>query len=90
MFTLELEVENEIKYIMASDGVELMKMLEAMYQPEHEYVQVSKADFQHLDLKFYERVTESLISLGFSYLSDEEDLKHEYGIHQLTYQTTDM
>ena len=59
---------------MESEGESLMKMLEAIYQPEHEYVTVDENDFKHLDLGFYHKVTAGLKDLGFTYLSDEEDI----------------
>ena len=59
---------------MESEGESLMKMLEAVYQPEHEYVKVDENDFQHLDLNFYSTVTAGLKNLGFTHLSDEEDI----------------
>lgn len=46
--------------------------LRKIYSPEHEYVETSAGDFQHLDHGFYEKTTRELETEGFRTLGDFE------------------
>lgn len=52
----------------------LLRAVRGGFAPSHEYRQVDLADFGHLDLAFYERLSSLCDELGFVHLGDLEDL----------------
>jgi hypothetical protein len=51
----------------------ILAMIEATYQPTHNYVTVDARTFRHLDLKFYDKTAHKLANKGFRTLADVED-----------------
>lgn len=52
---------------------DILAVIEATYQPTHQYVAVDPTSFRHLDLRFYDRTAERLAGHGFRVLGDVED-----------------
>jgi hypothetical protein len=55
-------------------GARLRHEIDALYSGEHEYRQVTPADFPYADISFYDRVQRELEALGFRRVADIEDL----------------
>jgi hypothetical protein len=55
-------------------GRRLRSELDALFSGEHEYREVTPAEFPYADVSYYERVQKELEALGFRKLSDVEDL----------------
>lgn len=55
-------------------GARLRDEIDALFGGEHEYRQVTPADFPNADLGFYDRVQRELEQLGFHRLADVEDV----------------
>lgn len=52
---------------------QILAQIRATYVPTHNYIEVSPAEFRHLNLRFYERTLSSLAKAGFRHLADFED-----------------
>lgn len=60
------------------EGAEkILAHIEAIYQPQHDWVPVREAEFSHLDLGFYRKTRLQLEEAGFVHLEDCEDLTLE-------------
>lgn len=55
-------------------GARLRDELDALFSGEHEYQQVTPAEFPHADITFYDRVQRELEALSFRKLADVEDV----------------
>ncbi len=55
------------------DAEELLDSVRLSYSAEHEYVEVYSGDFKFLDLKYYDKTSDTLSGLNFRYLGDMED-----------------
>lgn len=55
-------------------GARLRDELDALFSGEHDYREVTPADFPYADVGFYDRVQKDLEALGFHKLGDVEDL----------------
>ncbi len=53
---------------------DILKSVNAVYVPEHEYAAADPKDFRRLDLRFYDRFKQALEKQGFRHLEDQEDL----------------
>ena len=52
---------------------EILATIEATYKPAHDYVLVDTKEFQHLDIRYYDRTARVLSVEGFRQLADVED-----------------
>jgi len=52
---------------------DILSVLEATYQPTHDYVAADAKAFRHLDIAWYDRMTHLLSGQGYRMLADVED-----------------
>jgi len=52
----------------------LKNLTQSLYVPRHEYRQVDARTFRHLDLDFYDRIRDTLVSRGCVWLGDVENV----------------
>jgi hypothetical protein len=52
---------------------EILDLIEATYQPTHDYVVADPRAFRHLDIAFYDRIARLLASKGYRTVADLED-----------------
>jgi len=52
---------------------DILRHVQACYQPTHRYVSVNLRDFRHVDQRFYAETQRFLEKEGFAHLTDEED-----------------
>lgn len=66
--------DEERKRQVTRSAGKLREELDAVFGGEHEYTRIDAAEFQFLDLEFYDAARALLVSLGFRHVADIEDL----------------